>query len=372
MALIPIVFVAIIGYSLFKLAVWFQLFLTRRSFYRLNKCGVIKQLPQSERIIGLGLVRENLKAGREKRLLENGLNRFEKHGNTYQISMLGSQAVITREPENVKAVLATQFKDFALGRIRKDAFFPLLGNGIFTNDGADWEHSRALVRPNFVRNQVADLRTFETHVSNLLRNIPKDKSTVDLQSLFFCLTLDSATEFLFGESVNSLSDAHSESARTFAQAFNDTQEKVALRTRNGPLMRFFVDDKFTKQCDYVKLYADRIVRGALEKKRKVEGHDLEKDIESDGTEPRERYCFLDELVKEIQDPVRVRDELLNILLAGRDTTASLLSNTFHVLANRPEIYAKLRADVATLNGDRPTYDQLRNLKFVKCRSFSNV
>lgn len=39
--------------------------------------------------------------------------------------------VNTIDPENVKALLATNFKDFGLG-IRLDAFGPLLGQGIFT------------------------------------------------------------------------------------------------------------------------------------------------------------------------------------------------------------------------------------------------
>lgn len=37
----------------------------------------------------------------------------------------------TIDPENVKAVLATNFKDFGLGQ-RQRAFGPLLGQGIFT------------------------------------------------------------------------------------------------------------------------------------------------------------------------------------------------------------------------------------------------
>ena len=61
----------------------------------------------------------------------------------------------------------------------------LLGQGIFASDGPIWEHSRALVRPNFVRNQISDIKVYEKHVSNLIAKIPRDGSTVDLQTLFF-------------------------------------------------------------------------------------------------------------------------------------------------------------------------------------------
>jgi hypothetical protein len=55
--------------------------------------------------------------------------------------MLGRTFFNTIDPELVKAVLATNFKDFGLGD-RHRPFGPLLGRGIFTSDGAQWEHSR--------------------------------------------------------------------------------------------------------------------------------------------------------------------------------------------------------------------------------------
>lgn len=104
----------------------------------------------------------------------------------------------------MKTILATNFKDYSLGKRRAEAFIPVFGHGIFDTDGAAWERSRAMIRPNFTRSQVADLDTFETHISHLINAIPRDGSTIDLQELFFSLTMDSATEFLFGMSTNTL------------------------------------------------------------------------------------------------------------------------------------------------------------------------
>jgi cytochrome P450 len=110
--------------------------------------------------------------------------------------------------------LSTHFKDYALGPRRARVFIPVFGPGIFDTDGAAWERSRAMIRPNFARSQVADLDAFETHIAHLIDAIPRDGSTVDLQDLFFSLTMDSATEFLFGKSTNTLTpglEAHSAS-----------------------------------------------------------------------------------------------------------------------------------------------------------------
>lgn len=57
---------------------------------------------------------------------------------TFRQSSLGKSMILTSDPENVKAILATQFKDFCLGELRYNVFAPLLGRGIFTSDGKDW------------------------------------------------------------------------------------------------------------------------------------------------------------------------------------------------------------------------------------------
>ena len=117
-------------------------------------------------------------------------------------------------------MLSTKFEDFALTERRIKAIAPSLGHGIFASNGAQWERSRALIRPSFTRSQVADLDTFETHIQHLIGAIPRDGSTIDLQPLFFSLTMDSATEFLFGKSTNCLAPGlETHSASEMVKAF---------------------------------------------------------------------------------------------------------------------------------------------------------
>ena len=63
------------------------------------------------------------------------------------------------------------------------------------------------MRPQFAREQVSDLDLEEQHVQNMIQVLFPTPgcwtNPVDLQKLFFRLTLDTATEFLFGNSVNS-------------------------------------------------------------------------------------------------------------------------------------------------------------------------
>lgn len=78
-----------------------------------------------------------------------------------------------------------------------------------------------------------------------------------------------------------------------------------------------------------------------------------------------RYVFLYELISQTSDKVKIRDELLNVLLAGRDTTASFLSNIWFMLSKRPEILARLREEVDVLDGEIPSLEQLKNMKYLR-------
>ena len=270
--------------------------------------------------------------------------------------------LFTIEPENIKTVLATKFKDYELTSRRRSAFYPLLGHGIFTNNGVDWKHSRELIRPNFARDQVADLDIFDEHTTHLINAIPKDgKTTVDLQELFFSLTIDTATEFLFGESTNVLlgKDApESKPNLEFAAAWHRAQLEIQNKMRSSFFYR--APRQYRKDIKTVNDYVAKYVQRGLQY-RKSYLADPEKTTSSNG-----RYVFMHELVKAIDDPARIRDEMLNVLLAGRDTTASLLGNIWFTLARRPDIWAKLRKEVQdTLHGQRPTFEQLKEMKYLR-------
>lgn len=69
-----------------------------------------------------------------------------------------------------------------------------------------WSESRALLRPQFHKERVSDLHVFEDHVSKMLDLLPKDGMTVDMLPWWYRFALDASTDYLLGESVDSLSN----------------------------------------------------------------------------------------------------------------------------------------------------------------------
>ena len=174
--------------------------------------------------------------------------------------------------------------------------------------------------------------------------------------------MDSATEFLFGRSTNILDPAHEmKSAREFVEAFVYVTHEMPKDFQTGGLNKWVPNPRFRRSVKIIHAFADELVNDAIARHR---SNDLEKNsMKSPDT--KQRYIFLHELLNQTQDPYTLRSELLNVLLAGRDTTAGLLANTWHVIARRPDIWAKLRVEVDALNGKKPTYTEIKDMKYLK-------
>ncbi|UNI23965.1 hypothetical protein JDV02_009750 [Purpureocillium takamizusanense] len=320
-------------------------------------------------------------ASRQKRLpvyIQEQLDAAaERHGRYFGTVIIRTpffrNTIFTLDPQNIQAVLALKFKDFGLGPTRTDNMKPLLGNGIFAANGKQWEHSRALLRPQFVRSQVSDLDLEEDHVKAMMtvldRSLGRDgwTDTVDLSKLFFRLTLDSATEFLFGESVNSqlgednsggTAGANNKRGDDFAHAFDSSQHTISTGARMGGIYWMAHTPKFHRMVKKVHEFVDYFVDIAM-KRRTAGGDSKEKE--------KERYVFLHALAEYTQDPTELRSQLLNILLAGRDTTASTLGWFFYTLADPQynHYYAKLRAVILEEFG---TYEKPRDITFERMKS----
>jgi cytochrome P450 len=333
---------------------------SRRKLIREHGCEPVPKYAHKGilgKLLGTDVIKEMVASAKKGNMHETNRHRNWSNPkiNTLQVQALGRATIVTIEPENVKTILATKFGDYSLGEVRCRTFIPLFGHGIFDTDGAAWERSRGLIRPNFVRQQVADLDMFESHVQELISSVPRDGTSVDLQDLFFALTMDSATEFLFGKSTNTLAGIGPEAqrGRDFAESFVYATEAVALEFRTAGLTRWIPDSKWQKSLKIIHSYADDIIAHALEEHKTL---DFSKE---------KKYTFLHELITRTQDPYTLRSELLNVLLAGRDTTAGLLSNTWHVLSKRPDIWAKLKKEIDGLGGQAPDYASIKELKYLR-------
>ncbi|EXJ95573.1 hypothetical protein A1O1_00695 [Capronia coronata CBS 617.96] len=325
-------------------------------------------------LFGLDTMMRMIQADKRHQVPQEAVKIYKEGGcPTFVLRMPGSTNITTHDPKNIQAVLATQFHDFELGPRRRNNFFPMLGVGIFTADGKTWEHSRAILRPQFAREQVADLVSEERHVQTLLKHLPVDASgwtaPTDLAPIFFRLTIDTATEFLFGDSINSQEAALAQDMSLMGPvAFNHTNVAesfdygiscLGTRARLATLYWLYNPPSFRKAIREVHDFADYCIeRAAI-----PDASNKEKDG---------RYIFLKELLKVTDNRVDLRSQLLNILLAGRDTTAGLLGWTFWELARHPQVFHRLRASILETFGPYDSHDKITFAALKSCTYLQHV
>lgn len=314
-------------------------------------CGTPAVYPHKDPVLGLDVFVEAMRALKSHRLLYFYSSQAASCGKTYYFMALGRWLLMTNEMENVKTILSTKMADWPIAGPRLLAVLPVLGpNSIFTSNGEAWHAARSLIRPSFVRDQVADLRCFDRHIRNMLAAIPEDGVTFDMQNLLLDMTMDSSTDFLLGYSTNLLTRASPE-AQQFVRDFEYASRESSKKSRLGIILYHLPHPKLESAVrglrEYVRVYLRRAIA--------AKGMGKSKD---------RNYVFLDELLKANPLEDYTIDQILSILIAGRDTTATAMSSVFYFLSRAPAAVEKLRQEIADLNTDDPTWEQLKQMRYL--------
>ncbi|THH16444.1 hypothetical protein EW146_g4204 [Bondarzewia mesenterica] len=328
-------------------------------------------------------------------------NLIRECGTVVNTRVLWLNSIFTVDPDIIKAriILATDFGNYVKGEVFQGVMSSVLGSGVFNSDGDMWKFHRSMTRPFFSRDRISHFDIFDRHAEDAITQMKtrfREGYAVNIQDLVSRFTLDSATEFLFGSCVHSLSSglpyphtaspsssspASSSFAETFANAFARAQTVIAARARIGlmwPLGEIFRDES-KSSMKVVDEFLKPILKEAVEKERRrkaiasiqakvktVDGQS-ERPIDVDEGEADEEDTLLDNLVKITDDAKVLKDETLNILLAGRDTTAATLTFAIYLLTRNPDVLARLRIEVLEKVGpvQRPTYDDIRDMKYLR-------
>ncbi|KAL8364988.1 hypothetical protein RB595_004007 [Gaeumannomyces hyphopodioides] len=279
--------------------------------------------------------------------------------NCVEISVSPSMRfLLTREPEHVKAMLTGKFSDFGKGPKFHEVWSPFLGDSIFTTDGPLWHDSRALIRPMFVRDRVRDLDIFDRWTNVLLSKLPAPGETVDMMDLFYRMTLDVTTDFLLGHSVNSLDNPKND----FSRAFTEVQRAQMMLTVMAPLRALVPTKKYHAGIKVIEQFMMPYIEQALA----LPPSELEKLSSPDSSSSRE-VTFLHSIARHSRDPKVIRDQIMAVLLAGRDTTAATLSWCVYELSRSPATVARLRAEILSVVGRRrrPAYEDLKAMTYLR-------
>ncbi|MCJ1308033.1 hypothetical protein MMC25_001683 [Agyrium rufum] len=286
---------------------------------------------------------------------------FATYGKTWEENFLGTTVINTMHSENIQQVATFLFDDFTRNAGSRNVGWPFIGKGITTMDGADWKHSRGIVKPIFARSELSDIEGLGVFVDRLIEMIPTDDRTFDIQPLLHKMFLDVSTEFIFGKSMNSLYPNTTFNSDEFFAAFDEALGGVGKRRLAGAWDRLLLifDQPWRKAYQKIHAYVDERVKDALDATKVATKGKRSLDSQS-GSQPR-KYILIDEMAKEIRDPIELRYQTLTVFLPARDTLSILVGNTLFYLARSPQVWTKLCEQALEIDPNTITFESLKSL-----------
>jgi cytochrome P450 len=266
---------------------------------------------------------------------------FKRHGDIYRFysPVRRAEMWVINHPDDVKRVLVSNHRNYTKGS-GLDRVKILLGNGIMTSEGELWKKQRYMMQPMFHRRMITQfsklidacnerfIAKWEAQAARgELVNVTDDMSE---------LTLEIVLLSIFGTDLDRLS-------REMGGNPFDIVTKEPAR-----------DLKFA----YRFRQLSKLV-GALAKRRVKE--------------KSEHFDFLQMLIeardKESGSPMAEKeliDEVMTLIVAGHETTASGLNWTWYLLSQNPEAEAKLHAEIdAVPEQPAPSLSEMEQLSYTR-------
>jgi cytochrome P450 len=249
-------------------------------------------------------------------------------------------------PDFIEQVLVTDNRKFIKGRIlRKNR--QLFGNGLLTSEGDFWLRQRRLAQPAFHRGRIASYADTMVRFASRIASEWRGGEERDIHAEMMRLTLSIVAKTLFDADVDREAQRVGHALEAIMQLNSDFR-KLILTPTWLPTPR-----KVRATIATAKL--NRIIYRFIDARR------------ASGTDNGDLLSML--LAARDDDGSRMtdrqlRDEAITIFLAGHETTANALSWTWMLLAQNPNVEAKLHDELdRVLGGRTPSVDDLPRLHY---------
>jgi cytochrome P450 len=275
----------------------------------------------------------------------------QTYGNYVRIPTVpGYDIYLLADPAAVEHVLVKNYKNYRKPEFLTGPVRLLLGNGLFTSEGDFWLRQRRLAQPAFLRGAVVRLAAPMTAaVEGLTRTwqAAPDGRTLDMVSEMMRLVLEIAGATLFGADVATSADA-------IAAAERDIFALVRHKMDNPLSAPLWVPTRLNRAYRAARRLLNDVVFRVIESRR------------AGGPAANDLLDLLlaarDEESGTGMSDLQLRDEVLTLLFAGHDTTASGLSWAWYLLARHPQVQEAVHDEAAAhLAGRTPTAEDLPHL-----------
>ncbi|MFI1194862.1 cytochrome P450 [Micromonospora sp. NPDC020750] len=276
-----------------------------------------------------------------------------RHGDAVRLPLGPKTLYFFNHPDHAKHVLAENpgnyHKGIGLVHARRT-----LGDGLLTSEGELWTKQRKVIQPVFQARRIA--RQADAVAEEAVRMAARLQrmaggDPVDIRH--------EMTELTLGVLGRTLLDADLSEFGGIGEAFEAVQDQAIFEMMSLSAVPTWVplprQLRFRRARAELQEIVDRLVAHRRAEPGGTEGRD---DVVSRLIESTSRET----------DPgvarQRMRDELVTLLLAGHETTASTLTWTFYLLDQHHEVWERMHAEAVEVLGDRnPVYEDLHRLRY---------
>jgi cytochrome P450 len=228
------------------------------------------------------------------------------------------------------------------------------GKGLFSSEGEHWRKQRRLMQPAFQQKQLINLHAVMWRcIEELLLEWESkpDGEIFDIASVMTQLTLKILGLTLFSIDISGKSNR-------LGQALRTALEYVYYRLNNPLALPTWVLTPKNFKFHQAKQTLDEVVLDIIRLRRQnpIEQPDLLSIL----------LTCRDEETGEGMSDRELQDEIITLINAGHETTATTLAWTWYLLGSHRDVMAKMHNEIQTvLNGVRPTFESLPQLQYTR-------
>jgi cytochrome P450 len=280
-------------------------------------------------------------------------------------TMIGIEGLLVSDPEGIRHVLATNSANYRRPSAIRRVAIPLVGDGLFLAEGADWRRQRRILAPHFSPAKIGILLPhFQAAGEHLLKSV-EGAPKANLAQAFQDAALEAVFRALFSMPESRAKDHLRKLSRDYVEGAGKPNLLDGLATSDDayPLFnrrrrRF----RFAWFSEIEAIIADR--RAQPEGQRDL--LDLLLGLKESET-------------GETLSLAEIRDQCGTMFFAGSETTARLLFWAAYLLSQDLEEQARLQAEVAAFPADRVSglndlqnWPRLRNVLLEALRLYPPV
>ena len=293
---------------------------------------------------GLSLIKALLKFSRTP--LEF-LLKSAQEGDIVSLSIGSAKSYLFNHPDLIDEVLNKQNQN-CIKDIGYRALEDVFGNGLLLSHGDTWKYHRRLMQSAFNGDRLANYATQVVADTDSMLENWRSGEIRDVHREMSLLTVKVIMQTMFGVDAT-------ETAEEITAALNAIMLQYLHQAEMFYLLPTWLPTLRNWRANEAKKRLNEIVEDIVEQRKQQTKDDVLSTM----------LTAEDEAGNKLSDK-ELRDEVITLLIAGHDTTANALAWTLMLLAQNPEVEAKLFAEVqSVLNNRPPTIHDLPRLPYTE-------